>query len=369
LPELLRLKATLGNDLRWVFRHRPLSQHPDAESAARLLAAVGSELGAGVFWKLVTELSRDRESEPKDVFDGWFARSGLDGALRSRLEASTTAEAIVKRDSELGARLLVRATPTLFVNGIRLEGFFPEEPLLELVKKERRGAVFALLAGTEASALYPERTLRNLVNLGEDPKERACLPSGGAPSRGPADAPVSIVEFCAFESSYCQKAEPALAALVSRYPREVRVVWKSFPIALDGEGRAAANFALAAREAGGDAAFFGVHGALFEARAVLDEPRLVQAVQKLGLDHERLLSSARSGAQDASIDADVALGKRLGVSGVPTYFINGLRKDGLLTLPELEQAVRAELGLDQRLRAIGRGHIEEQVCAALGRSR
>jgi protein-disulfide isomerase len=367
LPELVRLKATLGNDLRWVFRHRPLSQHPDAEVSSRLLAAAGAELGAGAFWKLVTELARDAESEPKEIFEGWFERAGLDGALRARLEASTAAEAIVKRDLELGARLLVRSTPTLFVNGVRIEGFVPEEPLLEVSKKERRAAIFSLLAGTEASALYPERTLRNLVNLGEDPKERACLPSAGAPVRGPANAPVSIVTFCAFESSFCQKAEPALKALLSRHPREVRVVWKSFPVALDGEGRVAANFALAAREAGGDAAFWSVHGALLDARAVLDAPGLGTAVQKLGLDAARLLSDAQSGAHNASIDADVALGKRLGVNGVPTYFINGVRKDGLMTLPELEQAVRGELALSKRLSAIGRGAIEEQACAALGR--
>ncbi len=369
LPELVRLKATLGNDLRWVFRHRPLSQHPDAEGSARLLAAVGAELGAGVFWKLVTELARDPESEPKEIFDGWFERAGLDGALRARLESSTAAEAIVKRDTELGARLLVRATPALFVNGVRLEGFAPEEALLEVLKKERRAAVFALLSGTDATALYAERTQRNLINLGDDPKERACIPSAGAPVRGPANAPVSIVEFCAFESSFCQKAEPALATLLQRYPREVRVVWKSFPVALDGEGRVAANFAFAAREAGGDAAFWSVHGALLEARAVLDAPALGKAVQKLGLDAGRLLSSAQSGAHNASIDADIALGKRLGVTGVPTYFINGVRKDGLLTLPELEQAVKEELKLGKRLEPIGRGAIEEQVCGALGRSR
>jgi protein-disulfide isomerase len=369
LPELVRLKATLGNDLRWVFRHRPLSQHPDAERSARLLAATGAELGAGAFWKLVTELARDTESEPKDVFETWFERAGLDGALRARLESSSSAEAIVDRDTELGARLLVRSTPTLFVNGIRVEGFLPEEALLEALSKERRAAIFALLSGTDASALYPERTLRNLVNLGEEPKERACIPSAGAPVRGPANAPVSIVTFCAFESSFCQKAEPALVALLSRHPRELRVVWKSFPVALDGEGRVAANFALAAREAGGDAAFWAVHGALLDARAVLDAPGLGQVVQKLGLDATRLLSAAQSGAHNATIDADVALGKRLGVNGVPTYFINGVRKDGLMTLPELEQAVKEELQLGKRLSAIGRGAIEEQVCGALGRSR
>ncbi len=89
--------------------------------------------------------------------------------------------------------------------------------------------------------------------------------------------------------------------------------------------------------------FEAVHRALLDARAVLDAPGLGQAVQKVGLDAQRLLSAAQSGAHNASIDADVALGKRLGVNGVPTYFVNGVRKDGLMTLPELEQAVKRSL--------------------------
>lgn len=367
IAELWRVKEAFGNDLRWVFRHRPLNQHARAEASARLLAAVGAELGAGAFWKLLRELGRDRESDPEEIIETWLERAGLDKATRARLVVSAQGEAIVERDTALGARLFVRSTPTVFINGIRWEGFAPETMWAEAVKKERRAAIFALLGGAEPNALYPERTLRNLVNLGDDPTERACLPTGGSPARGPANAPVTIVTFCAFESGYCQKAEPELKALLARYPREVRVVWKSFPVAIHGEGRLAANFALAARAAGGDAAFWSVHRALLDARAVLDAPGLSGAVQKLGLDPGGLLAEAQRGAHDASIDADLALGKRLGVSGVPTYFVNGVRKEGLLSLAELEQLVKSELAIGKHLSSIGRGAIEQEVCSALGR--
>ena len=86
----------------------------------------------------------------------------------------------------------------------------------------------------------------------------------------------------------------ALAALLARHPRDVRIVWHSFPIVPDGDGRTAANFALAARKAGGDKAFWLVHRALLDARAAVDAPALGKVVKELGMDGEGLLSAARS---------------------------------------------------------------------------
>jgi len=200
--------------------------------------------------------------------------------------------------------------------------------------------------------------------VGEDPPERACVSEQGAPARGATEAPVRIVHFCAYESTYCQQAEPALAALLARHPRDVRIVWRSFPIAPEGDGRTAANFALAARKAGGDKAFWLVHRALLDARAAVEAPGLAKVVKELGMDAEGLLSAARSREHDASVKADMELGHKLSVNGVPTSFINGRRKDGLLTAAELETLVGEELALAKRVAQAGRGPISELICSA-----
>ncbi len=366
LPGLLRLKTELGDDLRWVFRHRPLSQHAEGEQAARLLAAVHEKLGPGVFWKLVSELGADTESPAPDLIAEWLEKSGIDAVRRAELEALPAARARVEADLALAAQLFVRATPALFVNGRRLEGFQPQSALAAAVGRERQAGLFALLAGTPPDDVYVQRTKRNLINVGEDPPERACVFEHAAPARGPANAPLSIVHFCAYESAYCQQAEPALAALLARHPRDVRILWHSFPIVPDGEGRTAANFALAARKAGGDRAFWLVHRALLDARAAVEAPALAKVVKELGMDAEGLLSAARSREHDQSVKADIELGKKLAVTGVPTSFINGRRKDGLLTTAELEGLVNEELALARRVTQAGRGSISEIVCAARG---
>lgn len=366
LPELMRLKTEFGDDLRWVFRHRPLSQHDEGERAARLLAGVAEQLGPGVFWKLVSELGADADAPVTEVLEQWLDKSGVDAARRSELESLPTARTRVDDDQELAARLFVRATPAIFVNGQRFEGFQPESALEGAIERERRAGVFALLAGASPDDVYVQRTARNLINLGEDPPERACVGENGAPVRGPAKAPISLVHFCAYESAYCQQAEPALAALLARHPREVRVVWRAFPIAPEGDGRTAANFALAARKAGGDKAFWNVHRALLEARAVVDAPVLAKAVKELGMDAESLLSAARARQHDAGVKADMELGRKLGVTGVPTTFVNGRRKDGLLTLAELEALVTAELEVARHVREAGHPSVSELVCTARG---
>ncbi len=366
LPVLLRLKTELGDDLRWVFRHRPLSQHAEGEQAARLLAAVFEELGPGVFWKLVSELGADPESPAPELIAEWLEKSGIDAARRAELEALPAARARVEADLALGAQLFVRATPALFVNGRRLEGFQPQSALAAAVGRERQAGLFALLGGTPADEIYVQRTRRNLINVGDDPPERACVLEHGAPARGPANAPLTIVHFCAYESAYCQQAEPSLAALLARHPRDVRIVWHDFPIVPDGDGRTAANFALAARKAGGDRAFWLVHRALLDARAAVEAPALGKVVKELGMDANVLLSAARSREHDQSIKADIELGKKLAVSGVPTSFINGRRKDGLLSAAELEALVAEELPLARRVAQAGRGSVSELVCAARG---
>jgi protein-disulfide isomerase len=366
LPNLLRLKTELGDDVRWVFRHRPLSQHAESERVARLLAGVGEELGPGVFWKLVSELARDPDGAPMELVTQWLEGSGVHATRRSELEALPAARARVDADLVLGAELLVRSTPTLYVNGQRFEGFQPLSALAPVVEHERRAGVFALLSGAAPDDVYVLRTTRNLINLGEDPPERACVADRGAPERGLSTAPVTIVHFCAYESAYCQQAEPALAAVLARHPRDLRILWRSFPIEPEGDGRTAANFALAARKAGGDKAFWLVHRALLEARAAVDAPALAKVVKELGLDTDGLLSAARSRSHDASVKADMELGRKLGVSGVPTTFIDGRRTDGLLSAAELEILIREELALARRLEGTHRGTISDLVCSARG---
>jgi len=362
LREVLRLKARQGDDLRVAFRHRPLSQHDEGFHAARALAEIHVTRGEQAFWHALAALARHGDALEPGALVSVLSAAGLEGFP---LPAPTVrAEHQLLDDAELAVALFVRDTPTLFVNGRRLTGFVPRAALEEAVERERRAAQLTLASGVPPARLYTERTRKNLLNLGDDPPARACVPVGDAPVLGPAGATVTVVEFTDLECELCRQGEAALATALKAYASDVRVVWKNFPLPQHQRARLAAGVALAARGAAGDRAFWSVTRALFEPRTVLDDASLAQALTRAGLDAGKLLASTKAGGYEASLERDLKLAEKLGVSGAPTYFVNGRKVPGALPAAELTALLGREIALARRVRTQGAGNVAELVCGA-----
>ncbi len=129
---------------------------------------------------------------------------------------------------------------TLFINGRRWSGYLPRAALEEVVERERRSVALTLASGVPPAHVYAERARKNLLNLGVDPPARACVPVADAPTFGPADAPVTLVEFTDLECELCRQGEAALSAALKSTPNDVRVVWKNFPLPQHHRARLAA---------------------------------------------------------------------------------------------------------------------------------
>lgn len=360
LREVLPLKAALGEELRVMYRSLPASDHAAAKRAARALAEIHATRGEQAFWHALAAIVRRGEPLGPGLLEPVLDDAGLPGYPLPSPNAR--AEAALADDAELATLLYVRETPTTFVNGARLTGFVPRAALGEAVERERRAAYLALAAGTPPAAVYTERTRKNLLNLGADPPGRACVSGGDSPALGPPGALVTVVEFSELECELCRQGDVALAAVRKARPNDVRVVWKNFPLPQHHRARLAAGVAFAARRLGGDAAFWAVMRALLEPGATLDEEGLTRAVARAGLDASKTMSAARAGSSDASIDADVKLAESLGITGAPTYFVNGQRVNGALSEPELRALVDKELALGRRVRAQGAGSVGELAC-------
>lgn len=362
LREVLRLKARQGDDLRVAFRHRPLSQHDEGLRAARALAEIHVTRGEQAFWHALAALARHGDALEPGALVTVLTAAGLEGfPLPSPV---ARAEGQLEDDAQLAVALFVRDTPTLFVNGRRLSGFVPRAALEEAVERERRAAELTLASGVAPARLYAERTRKNFLNLGADPPARACVPLGDAPVLGPAGALVTLVEFTDLECELCRQGEAALVSALKSYSNEVRVVWKNFPLPQHQRARLAAGVALAARGAAGDRAFWSVTRALFEPRTVLDDASLAQALTRAGLDAGTLLAATKAGGYEASLERDLKLAEKLGVSGAPTYFVNGRKVPGALPAAELAALLGRELALARRVRAQGAGNIAELVCGS-----
>jgi protein-disulfide isomerase len=354
-------KARRGDDLRLALRFETLSQHAEGALAAKRLLALHAEEGEGAFWGVVQEIARRGEPLDEGALDGILETLGIDAP-----EAGPAVERALEDDAVLAASLYVTATPVAFVNGVRVDGFRSQRALAEIIARERKASGLVLASGVTPQALYAERTRKNLIDLGNDPPERACVPVGGSPVRGPKDALVTIVEFTEHVCDYCREGDAVIASVLRSRPKEVRSVWKSMPLPQHQRARYAANFALEARRTGGDPAFWSVTETLLGAKDELADPAtFTRAAENAKLDPERLRTAADRSAHDSSIDADRRLAESLGVSeAAPTYFVNGRRIPGVVSLAEFRAVVAEELELARRVRRNGAGDVAELACGA-----
>lgn len=142
----------------------------------------------------------------------------------------------------------------------------------------------------------------------------------GAPSKGPADAPVMIAVFTDFQCPYCAKLAKVLDDVFKKNPEKVRVAFKNFPLRMHRYAYPAAAAALAAEKQG---KFWEFHDRLFENYKKLNPEKIKEIAQGLGLDWERLEKDMKDGAVSAAISRDISEGQKVGVRGTPTVFING----------------------------------------------
>jgi protein-disulfide isomerase len=360
LRELLPLKVEKGEELRVLFRQLPASDHGEGQLAARALAEIHATRGEQAFWHALAAIVRRGEPLAPGGLASVLDDAGLSGFPLSAPNAR--ARAALADDGELATLLYVRETPTLFVNGRRLTGFFPRTALSEVVERERRTAYLALANATPPAEVYTERTRKNLLNLGADPPARTCVTTGDSPTVGSPSALVTVVEFSDLECELCRQGDAALAAVRRAHPGDVRIVWKNFPLPQHHRARLAAAVALAARHLGGDAAFWAVTHALLEPAVSLDDEGLTRVVARLGLDTAKILSAAHDRTYQVNIEQDLRLAEELGLAGAPTYFVNGQKVAGALPEPELRALVDKELALGRRVRTQGAGLVAELAC-------
>jgi protein-disulfide isomerase len=163
---------------------------------------------------------------------------------------------------------------------------------------------------------------------------------GDRPSFGPADAKVVVVEFSDFQCPYCRGAAQTVNAIQLRFARQVRFVFRQFPLPFHAEAHLAAEAALAANAQG---KFWPFHDALFANQKALGRRDLEAYASAIGLDLDAFRRSLDEHRYAPVIAEDIAIGSQVHVSGTPTLFINGRRVSNPSDTPAVLQAVREAL--------------------------
>ena len=141
-----------------------------------------------------------------------------------------------------------------------------------------------------------------------------------APFIGPENAPVTLVEFSDFQCPYCSSMGPLIEKITEMYPERLKVVFKQFPLPFHKMATPAAMASLAAQQQG---KFWQYHDLLFENHLQLSQEKFIEFARQLHLDVDKFTEDMKSKAIQQKLSQDILDGRRAGVRGTPSLFING----------------------------------------------
>ena len=161
------------------------------------------------------------------------------------------------------------------------------------------------------------------------------------PSLGPAAAPVTIVEFSDYQCPFCKRAEPTVHEIAKRYPEQVRIVFRHFPLDnIHPEARPAAEAAACADEQG---KFWAYHALVFESSPDLKKETLHELAGKAELDVAAFDACVAERRHQARVEADLQAGQAAGVSGTPAFYVNGIPLSGARSVEDFVKLIEREL--------------------------
>jgi Na+/H+ antiporter NhaA len=292
---------------------------------ALLSRAVASRVTLGIFFGYVV-------GKPLGIFGvSWLLARVTRGRLRPPVGWAAVAGA--------GTIAGIGFTVALLIAALAFDGQTLEEAKVGILGAALAASLITWLV-FRATQLLPRR-LRLLWLLGTS-EPLTDLAVGVDPEydhiRGPLDAPVTVVEYGDFECPYCGRAEPAIRELLAEHG-DVRYVWRHLP--LNDVHPHTQQAAEASEAAAFQGAFWPMHDLLLERQDALELPDLIDYARELGLDVERFEQDVRDERGAARVAEDVDSADLSGVSGTPTFFVNGRRHNGAYDVATLAAAVKA----------------------------
>jgi protein-disulfide isomerase len=351
---LERVAETYGENVRFVFKHEPLSFHQHARLAAEVGQAVMALKGSDAFWRYHDMAFRRQQLMSPDAIRAWAVAAGADSRDVEDGLANKKWSPKVERDESLAKRLGVNGTPGSFVNGVSLPGAQPFDKWKDVIDAELAKAKALTEQGVSRDRIYGRMTAANYrePQLGkhddDDDDEKPDtqvwkVPVGTSPTRGPATALVTIVEFGDFQCPFCKRVQPTLERVRNEYGDKVRFVWKDEPLSFHPRALPAAEVARSARAQKGDAAFWTAHDKLFDSQPKLDDADLESVARASGLDASKVMAAIKNKAFQKGIDDDSGLADDIQAAGTPHFFINGHRLVGAQPFEKFKAAIDAEI--------------------------
>jgi protein-disulfide isomerase len=268
-------------------------------------------------------------------------RQGLDQMITHKLVAAEAAKKGMTEEQYLKAEIDDKIPPP---SEQKVKEFFDQNkaqlpPGSKL--EDFRSRIVEVLTRTQrqelARALFDRLRKENKVAVKLSEPRKAVDAKG--PSRGPANAPVTVVEFSDFQCPYCGRARDTIDQMMQEYAGKVRLVFREFPLDFHPNAKKAAEAALCANDQG---KFWEYHDQLFKNQQKLEVPQLKEHASAVGLDSGKFTGCLDSGQHTKDVEADMVAGQKLGVPGTPAVFVNGILLSSA-TKDEFKRVIDEEL--------------------------
>jgi protein-disulfide isomerase len=191
-----------------------------------------------------------------------------------------------------------------------------------------------------AAAAAPAAAARPSGPKRPDPKKVHDIEVGDAPIRGSKSAKITVVEWADFQCPFCVRVNPTLEQIKKEYGDKVRFAFKHLPLSMHAKARAAHQAAEAAHRQG---KFWEMHDLIFESPRDLSPEVYLRYANEIGLDIDRYNSDLSSSSVRKVIDDDLAMAGKLGVTGTPSFFINGRFLSGAQPYGSFARVIDEEL--------------------------
>lgn len=355
------LKAKYGpSQLRVVWKSSPLPFHKRAKPASAAAESVFRLGGSEAFWKFHESAFKNQKALTDENFALWAKDAGVDPVKFQASYSKEEGMAKVDADMAIGKAGGVKGTPASFINGVFLSGAQPQPKFEAAIDEQLAAAKAKIASGTPADKVYVALSNENKAKgppapdakdakdgkdkkPKEDDKAVYRVPAGDSPSKGAADALVTIIEFSDFQCPFCSRVNPTISTILKDYEGKVRVVWKHRPLPFHKRAPAASNLTIEAFKQKGADGFWKAHDLLFANQKALEDADLEKYAGELGLDVEKAKEAFTKNKYADIIAADNELADEVEAGGTPHFFINGRRLSGAQPVEAFKKVIDEQL--------------------------
>ena len=308
-----------------------------AGSAPKPVATIGTtpvtqdDLDRAIGAKL-TRILTDEYNVRRNVLDDLISTKLLEAEAARRHVA---VDELLKQEVEAKIVLPNAAEIEPVYDGVaeRYVGMTKEQVLADIADGMRR----TRLLNRKAEFVHELRVAAGVKIFLQPPRVQV---KAEGPSRGGADAPVTIVEFSDFECPFCGRAVETIKRVEKTYGDKVRLVFRDFPLAIHHSAKRAAEGSHCAEEQG---KFWEMHDKLFSKGGPITDGDLYRFAQQIKLDHDQFDACLQSGKFKDAWKPSQDEGTRVGVQSTPTFFINGRLIVGAANFDVFSRVIDEEL--------------------------